>query len=256
MTGAVWYNPFTTSIYTFPTFEQNKSFTQSATEDSPNDESISFNTSEGAGFSADLAIRYVLDAEKIPNIFASIRQDSEYIRSTYMRNELRDSLVNKARTLTASDIIGPKGSELMHQVRDDMNEKLKEKGITVQLVTFIGKLRVDGRFEQAINASIEASQNAIAAENKVRQIEAEARQATEKAKGEAAAILEKAKAEAEATLARATAEAEGNKLIAASLTPELVKYQAMRSWDGKLPIYQGMSAPIPFIDLNTKLDTE
>ena len=49
---------------------------------------------------------------------------------------------------------------------------------------------------------------------------------------------ETAQINAEAKLIEAQAEAESNRLIAQSLTPELIEKQKYEKWDGKLPTVQ------------------
>ncbi len=53
-----------------------------------------------------------------------------------------------------------------------------------------------------------------------------------------------AKAEGDARSARALAEgeAEANAKISKSLTPELVEYEKIRKWDGRLPQVSGAAA--------------
>ena len=48
-----------------------------------------------------------------------------------------------------------------------------------------------------------------------------------------------ARADAQATLTRAKAQAEANRTLAQSLTAELIDYQQIQRWDGKLPRYTG-----------------
>lgn len=82
--------------------------------------------------------------------------------------------------------------------------------------------------KMAINRVIQSTQEAEQAENKVKQIEAEARQEVARAEGKAQAILAEAKAQAEA-----------NKILGESLTPELVRYKMVEKWEGKLPTVSG-----------------
>lgn len=41
--------------------------------------------------------------------------------------------------------------------------------------------------------------------------------------------------------------AEANRILAASVTPELVQYQAVIKWDGKLPVTSLGGSAVPFI---------
>jgi hypothetical protein len=49
----------------------------------------------------------------------------------------------------------------------------------------------------------------------------------------------------------AEAQAKANKVLADSLTPEFVQYQAITRWDGQLPKMTGSGA-IPFIDVTSQ----
>ena len=58
----------------------------------------------------------------------------------------------------------------------------------------------------------------------------------------------KAEGQAEATRIKAKAEAEANKLIAESLTPELIENNKIDKWSGNVPTVSGTGMPI--IDLS------
>jgi hypothetical protein len=45
------------------------------------------------------------------------------------------------------------------------------------------------------------------------------------------------------------AEAKANQLIAASMTPELIRYLAIQKWKGDVQMYSSAQAPIPFMAL-------
>ena len=93
---------------------------------------------------------------------------------------------------------------------------------------------------EAINAKNEAVQNALKAENKVKEAEAEAKIAIAQAQGESEAL--KIKGDGEAYY---------NRVVAASLNSLLVQQYAIEKWNGELPTYNGSSA-IPFIGLGSK----
>jgi regulator of protease activity HflC (stomatin/prohibitin superfamily) len=56
--------------------------------------------------------------------------------------------------------------------------------------------------------------------------------------------VQTAKAEAQKVLIEAQARAQANKIISQSLTPELVNYNAIQKWNGKLPQVTGGSIPM------------
>lgn len=243
VTGWVVYNRLITQVHEFPTFTQNIIWDQ---DGEYGDESITFNSSEGAMASADIAISYTLRAEKIPHIFIEIRQDIEFINHNYIRSRVRDAFTRHASRMKIVDIFGVKKSDLLDEVKKTLNEELSPKGFDIELVGFVGKLRLDPNVEKSINATISATQRAIEAQNKIVQSKAEADQQIEEARGKAQSVLLAAKAQSEAallaaegkskaTLLNAEAQAKANKLLTESLTPELILYQAAIQWNGATP---------------------
>ena len=65
LTGWVIYNPITTKIYEYPTFQQNVIWTASRHEGKAFDESISFNTKGGAAITADVSMSGKFRTEKV-----------------------------------------------------------------------------------------------------------------------------------------------------------------------------------------------
>lgn len=237
-TGGVWYNPFTEDVYKFPTFIQSVVWTADTTEFSPGDESITFNSVEGATINADIALSYGFVPEKVPRIFVEFRQDAETLTTVYIRSQVRDAFSRTASKMKVMDIFGEKKQELLQAVKDDLNGHLGPKGFYFDMVSFVGALRVDENVRASISAVIEATQRAIEAENKVRQAEAEAQQRIATAEGEAQSILKVAEAQAEA-----------NKLVAGSVTPTLIQWQSVQKWNGVTPQVTG--GGVPFIQFPT-----
>jgi regulator of protease activity HflC (stomatin/prohibitin superfamily) len=234
LTGRVFYNPITEDVHKFPTFLQNIVWTKDPQEGSPNDDSITFNSIEGAIINADIALSYGFVAEKVPSIFVEFRRDPDVITRTYMRSQVRDSFSRIGSQMKVTDIFGARKQEFLEAVKKDLSERMAPKGFYFDMISFVGALRVDQRVASSINAVIEATQRAQEAENKVKQTEAEARQRIAQAEGEAQAILRVAEAQAKA-----------NEVVSKSLTAELVRYQAMQKWNGVMPQVTGNGA-IPF----------
>ena len=86
-----------------------------------------------------------------------------------------------------------------------------------------------------------AAQRKLQAEIEQSQMTMETQQAAERqrinAEAEANVAKINADAEAYATRVRAEAEADANKLIAESLTETLIRFNEIKTWDGKLPVY-------------------
>lgn len=242
-TGAVWYNRFSEQVYEFPTYMQNAVWTQDVSEGSETDESVTFNSSEGAVINIDVALSYQIQADRVPDIFVELRQNANYITHVYMRGKTRDALNRIASTMKVTDIFGPKKQQLLLDAKKELEKELGHKGFLFDMIAFVGEMRVDNTVKSSITATISASQKAIEAENKVLQSKAEADQKIEEARGEAESITLVAKAKADA-----------NKILTESLTPELLQYEALQRWDGVLPKVTGDS--VPFVNINLESKTE
>ena len=249
VTGGVFYNPITEDIYKFPTFMQNAVWDRErGSKESPGDDSVTFNSIEGAVVNADIALAYTFVADKVPQIFVEFRQDPEVITHGFMRNEINNAFNRVASTMKASDIFGERKQYLLDNVKSNLNAQLGPKGFKFELISFHGGLRVDQSVQARINAVLEASQRAIEAETKVKQSKAEADQVIEKARGEKESNIAKAEGEARSIALKAEAQSKANLVLAQSLTPTLVQYEALQRWDGKLPVYNG-GGVVPFVNI-------
>lgn len=233
-TGMVWYNIFTTEVYKFPTFRQNQNWTKDLNDDGV-DESITFNSIEGSVINADIALSYSLKPDQVPLVFVTFRKDIEHITHIYIRSEVRDAISRHASNMKVIDIFGSHKQQLLEEVKKDLNERLGEVGFEFEMVSFVGGLRCDDNVMRSINATIEATQLAISAQNKVVQATAEANQAIESAKGRSQSVVIEAQARYEAM----QLEAKGNRELTQSLTPELVQYRTIEKWNGVPPQVMG-----------------
>jgi len=234
-TGMVTFNVFTTDVYKFPTFRQNIIWTKENTEGSSGDDSVTFNSLEGSIVNGDVALSYSLKPEMVPLIFVTFRKDMEHITGIYIRSEVRDAISRHASTMKVIDIFGAKKQELLEAVKKDLNENLSKVGFEFEMVSFVGKLRCDDNVMRSINATIEATQLAISAQNKIVQSKAEADQAIESARGRSQSVVIEAQARFEAM----QLEARGNIELTKSLTTELVRYRTIEKWNGTPPQVMG-----------------
>jgi regulator of protease activity HflC (stomatin/prohibitin superfamily) len=219
-TGRIWYNPMTTKVYEY---------------DGKNAE-VTFNSIEGAKITSDVTLHYKIRANRVPNVFVNLRGDSAEV-SEYLRGKTRDAVNTLASKMHVSDIYGAGKEKLLADAKAKLEADIGED-YEFEMLAFVGAMRVPPSIEQSINLTIEAQQQAIAAENKIKQTEAEAQQKIAKAKGDGDSLLIEANKQAEANIT-----------LAKSLTPELVNWRALEKWDGKLPQVNGGGAT-PFINVN------
>lgn len=238
-TGRYWIG-MNEELYLFPTFSQNYVWTKDSQNGSPTDESISFQTSEGMVVNADVGITYNIEPDKVAVVFQKYRKGIDEITDVFLRNMVRDALVEKAGSLKVEDVYGNGKGVLMDSVEEHVRDQVKEIGINVEKVYWLGELRLPPAVTTALNAKIQATQMAEQRKNEVAQAKAEAEKEREKAKGEADAQLIRAKAEAEAITLRAEAIRNSKDVIALN---------AIEKWDGKLPVYMG-DGPVPFLQIS------
>jgi regulator of protease activity HflC (stomatin/prohibitin superfamily) len=267
-TGWVVYNPLTEQVIEFPVSVQNIILSASRHEGNSDkdktdhgvDESITFSSIEGVNANADVGFSFHIDPPQAPHLYARFRQnDMRELAYGYMRNVLRESFSEVASKMPIQEIYGAGKSKMIAEVTTNCGANLGKDGIIIDQLTINGALRLPQNVADSINNAMAATQNAIQSENKVRQVKAEADQtvttatgaaeaARQKAKGEADALIIKTNAEAETRLVQAKSQAEANKIINATLTPQLIQYKYADSWDGKLPVYAGGGA-IPMFNM-------
>ena len=224
-------------LYLFPTFMQNYEWTADSRPGSETDESLSFQTADGNTATADIGISYSIDPTRVTDIFQKYRRGVDEITDTFLRNMVRDSLVRMASTKSIEYVYGAGKAELIAAVEADVAAQVEPIGINIDKIYWLGKIVLPATIEEAIDSKNAATQKAQQRLNEVQQSKAEADKKIEEARGEAESLLKIAEAQAKA-----------NKVLADSLTPEFVQYQAITKWNGELPKMTGSSA-IPFIDV-------
>lgn len=226
-------------MYTFPTFTQTYTFTRSASEGRPVDESLSFQTAQGLTVNADVGITYHIDPTKVALIFQKYRKGIDEITDIYLRNMVRDALVKEAAGLDIESVYGKGKARLIEAVQQDVAAEVAPVGIVVEKIYWVGELRLPDNVVQSINAKIQATQMAEQRQNEVAQAQAEAQKLEAEAQGKAQAAI---------TIAEAEAKAIALKGDALRQNPNVVQMSAIEKWDGHLPTYNGGGA-LPFVNL-------
>lgn len=224
-------------MFLFPTFTQNHVWTQSKTEGSPNDDSVTFQTMEGLSVNTDLGVSYSVNPEKVTDLFQKYRKGIDEITEVYLRNTVRDAFVFAASSKPVEYVYGSGKAKLVEEVEKHVREQMAPAGINVERIYLVGELRLPQQVLHALNAKIEATQRAEQRENEKREATAMAQKKIEEAKGDAESIK-----------LRSIAQAEANKILSQSLTLPLVQYKMIEKWDGMMPKISGGATPI--IDIN------
>lgn len=222
-TGWVMYNPFTTSVYTYPVFVQRVDY-----------QPFTVNTKDAAQFKMDPIMSYYLNRDMAVKVFSTYRKPLKDIESGYMRTCIYDAYRIIANQYTADELMANR-AEFESSVRQMLDSTLNREGFIVK--EFTSQITPPSSLQATIDAKNQAVQEALKAENLVKQAEAQAKIAIAQAQGEA-----------EALKIQADGEAYYNRTVAASITDLLVKQDAIEKWDGKMPVYTG-GGVVPFIDV-------
>ena len=215
VTGMVFYNPFTTKIYEFPTFIQHKEY--------KDENSFVVNSKDGSEFQVSPIMNYSVQREKVPTIFSKYRRPLEDIEEGFLKTAVYDAFRLATNKYTADELIGNRQAYEV-EVRRLLDGQLLKEGFVIN--QFTSNLIYPETFKKSIEAKNNAVQAALRAENEVKTAEAQAKIKIATAEGNAQAMLTSAKAEAEA-----------NRMKQQTLTPLLLQLEYINKWDGKLPVY-------------------
>ena len=237
--GRVWFNGYSESVVVFPTFINTYPFTQAATEGSPNDESVVFSVG-GSPVSADVGVSFGFTTElledetnktKLHDFYETYRKTPDEFRANELRNGLRNCFGKAAEDLELNPSMLPTSQQrLVEAVQACTQERFPF--IVVQDVSLLGPLRLPPDIQASIDEQFAAQQAAKTADFNRRKVEAEAASNVARAKGAAQVALEEAKAEAEA-----------NRLLANSITPQLLELEKLKVERQRVGRWNGEQAP-------------
>jgi len=225
-------NPLTTGIEEYPIYMQTLVLAKSPSEGAPENEEINVNSVEGQPISLDVAMSFELDAMKVPALYSTFRNDIEFIQHNYVRQTIRQSLQTVIGSEAIADILGPKKAEVVQRTQKMLSDGLQPYGFLVKQFT-INEIRAPQTVIDAINAKNVMQQSSLTAQNELQKKQFQATGDSITAAGHAKAIL-----------AEAEAQAKANRLLAESVTPNLVSYEMAKKWNGQMPQVSGSSMPM------------
>lgn len=170
-----------------------------------------------------IATNYHLESAAVPTLYKDVGLDYATKVIMPMEQEIVKSVTAR---FTAEQLI-TKREEVRQEMKTVLTERLAGRGIIVEEVSIVN-FDFSPEFNKAIEMKVTAEQNALAAKNKLAQVEYEAQQRVTQAKGEADAIAIQAQA----------INSQGGR--------DYVQLQAIGKWDGKLPTFVAGSN-MPFI---------
>lgn len=169
-----------------------------------------------------IAVNYNVEPSKVVELYQKTGLD-------YQQKVMIPTIEEAVKAVTAQYT-----ADQLITMRNDVNGKIYESikselvgyGIAVQQLNIVN-FNFSASFNQAIEAKVTAEQNALAAKNKLQQVQFEAEQRVAEAKGKAEAIT-----------------VESNAL---RNNPDVLELRALEKWNGVLPQVTG--GAVPFINL-------
>jgi len=211
-------------------------------------------TSDTQPVKVSLTVRYSIAPDRVSEVYEKYSHDGNL--SSYVQTATQEVFKAVTAKYTAPDLIA-KRSQVSADINLALKQKLEMYGAQVINID-MRNFSFSDTYMHAINEKVTQEQLRLAAENKVKTVEAEQRAKVVTAEAEANALKAKADGEAYATVKAANAQAEALRVQNDALAKnrdvlelrriEVERVKAER-WDGKLPqnVYAG--APIPYFNV-------
>ena len=200
-------------------------------------------TSDTQPVKVSMTVRYSITPDRVAEVFEKYSHDGNL--SSYVQTATQEIFKAVTARYTAPDLIAQR-SKVSADINSALREKLAQYGAQVINID-MRNFSFSESYMHAINDKVTQEQLRLAAENKLKTVEAEQKQKIAIAEAEAKATLATASAQAESIRLQSQAlKQSGEVLDLRRIEVERVKAE---KWDGKLPqnIYAG--APIPFLQV-------
>lgn len=214
VTGWVFYNPFTTRVYEYPTYVQTVDF-----------EAFTINAKDGSEFVIDPTVSLKVVDTKSPQIFKKYRKNLDEIVETTMYNYVKNAFRIVLNNYTTDEIVS-KRDTVEQAIERYLSADLNKENFQLEQLT--SGLKYPDVIVRAVNSKNETIQRAQQAQNEVKV----------------------AQAQAEKLIIAAEAERKANELKTQSLTPEVLEKMWIEKWNGEVPqvILNGNTST--FLDIN------
>lgn len=213
--GIHWLTPITSSAVTINVQTQKEAAKASAA------------SSDLQTVNADIAVNYNVDPNKVTDLYTKVGTGYQ---GTVIDPAIQEVVKAVTANYTAEELI-TKRSQVTNDIQTELATKLQANDIIVTSVNVVDFAFSD-QFNTAVEAKVTAQQNALAAQNKLQQVQFEADQTVATAKAQAQAIQIQAAA------------------INSQGGADYVELQAIKAWDGHYPTtYLGSTSALPIINV-------
>lgn len=200
VTGWVWYAPWSTQIFEYPTYVQTVDY-----------EPFTINAKDGPLFTIDPNVNIKVADGKAPQVFKKYRKDLKDVIHGPVLKYIKDACRIEINKFTTDEIVSNR-EKVENAIEKRLVANLTKEGFVLD--QFTSGLTYPEAIIEAINSKTKAIQDAQRVENEVKKAEAEARK----------------------LIVAAEAEKQANELRTQALTPAILQQMWIDKWDGKLPI--------------------
>lgn len=201
VTGIVWYNPWTTTVYEYPTYVQTIDY-----------EPFTINAKDGSEFTVDPTVSLKIIDGKSPAVFKKYRKELSEVISGTLYNYVKDAFRIQLNKFTTDDIVSKRDS-IENAIERYLAQALAKENFQLEQLT--SGLKYPQTIVESVNAKNKAIQQAMQVENEVKVAEAQAKK----------------------LIVAAEAEKKANELRQQALTPEILEKMWIEKWNGALPVY-------------------
>ncbi|MBE0681234.1 MAG: prohibitin family protein [Anaerolineales bacterium] len=220
--GLHWIVPFAERVERYSIL--NQTYTMSSVADEgefASEDSIQVRTKDGQQVYIDASVIYAVDPLKATDLYRTWRFSYE---DGLVRPQARGVIRDVASQYGVEEIVSSKRTEMQLLITEELTKIFTANNLVLRDFV-LRNIRFSDEYALAVEQKQIAEQQAQQAKFVVESKKQEAEQARQIAQGQADAAVIAAQGAAEARLIEAQAEAEANRLIAESITPQLVQYQ-------------------------------
>lgn len=253
--GWAFINPLTKAIQEYPITIQTYQMVQDSHEGTERDDSIKVQSNEGQQINLDVVIQYQVEKAKASQLYLDWGgAPITVVETGVVRQYTRSQVPVVASKYTWEEITSTKRGEMVKDITVILTSEFDRRHLT--LVSFgIREVHLPQALQRSLDQKIQAQQAAEQQKYQLQQAVVKADQDVAQATGLANATKQTAEGAAQATLTKARAQAQANDLLSKSITPQLIQYEQLQRWDGKLPVFFGGgsgsgSGPTPFVDVS------
>lgn len=214
VTGIVWYNPWTTTVYEYPTYVQTIDY-----------EPFTINAKDGSEFTVDPTVSLKIIDGKSPAVFKKYRKELSEVISGTLYNYVKDAFRIQLNKFTTDDIVSKRDS-IENAIERYLAQALAKENFQLEQLT--SGLKYPQTIVESVNAKNKAIQQAMQVENEVKVAEAQAKK----------------------LIVAAEAEKKANELRQQALTPEILEKMWIEKWDGTVPTVITGGNTSTFLDLS------